>query len=143
MKVNDLTPRISKHYLLLVSALVWTFAGGLLLKRGYTFLMNYPDFIALKFAGCLIGGFIFFKLLFNKISGKHVLRIQQLPIDRPCLFSFFNFRSYLMMGIMISSGIFLRKSAAISPEYLSLIYIMMGIPLLMSSFRLYYTFFKS
>lgn len=140
MKLESLTPRISKQYLLLIAALVWTFAGGMLLFRGFSFLMAYPAFRALKISGCLIGGLVFFKLLFSGISVKHVLRIQNIPIDHPCLFSFFNVKSYLMMSIMISSGILLRKSGFISPEYLSLIYITMGIPLLMSSFRFYYSF---
>jgi hypothetical protein len=140
MKLISLTPRVSKHYLLLIAAFVWTFAGGMLLVRGYSFLTAFPAFRALKILGCLLGGLVFFKLLFAKISAKHVLRIQGMPIDRPCLFSFFNVKSYLMMGIMISSGILLRKSGVISAEYLSLIYITMGIPLLMSSFRFYYSF---
>lgn len=140
MKLDLLTPRVSKQYLLLIAALAWTFAGGMLLFRGFSFLMAFPAFRAMKVFGCLIGGFVFFKLLFSKISVKHVLRIQNIPIDHPCLFSFFNVKSYLMMGIMISSGILLRKTGIISPEYLSLIYITMGIPLLMSSFRFYYSF---
>jgi len=44
---------------------------------------------------------------------------------------------------MISMGIVLRKSEVVSPEYLSFMYVTMGIPLLMSSFRFYYTFFNS
>ena len=143
MHFETLTPRIQKTYLLLVAAVVWTFAGGMLLYRGFSFLMDYPHFLVVKIAGSAIGGLIFFKLLFFKISGKHVLRIQNLPHDHPCLFSFFNLKSYLMMTIMITSGITLRKTGVISPEYLSLIYLMMGIPLLMSSFRFYYSFFFS
>ena len=143
MHFETLAPRIQKTYLLLVAAVVWTFAGGMLLYRGFSFLMDYPYFLVVKIAGSAIGGLIFFKLLFFKISGKHVLRIQNLPHDHPCLFSFFNLKSYLMMTIMITSGITLRKTGVISPEYLSLIYLMMGIPLLMSSFRFYYSFFFS
>lgn len=143
MNITFLTPRIPKTYLLLVAALVWTFAGGMLLFRGYTFLMEYPYFIAIKLVGCALCGLLFFKLLFVRISQKHVLRIRNLPIDHPCLFSFFNLKSYLMMTLMISSGIALRITGVISPEYLSLIYVTMGIPLLMSSFRFYFSFFYS
>ena len=143
MHIDSYTPRVPRTYLLLIAALVWTFAGGMLLVRGYFSLLAYPHFFVYKIMGCVIGGLIFFKLLFFKISGKHVLRIQNLVIEKPCLFSFFNGRSYLMMTIMITSGITLRKTGAISPEYLSLVYITMGIPLLMSSFRFYYSFFFS
>jgi hypothetical protein len=143
MRFESLTPRISKHYLLFIAALVWTFAGGMLEYRGYSYIMAYPHFLVIRIIVCILGGTLFFNLLFSKISGKHVARILNLSIERPCIFSFFNWKSYLMMGIMISSGIMLRITGAVSPEYLSLIYITMGIPLLMSSFRFYYSFFKS
>ncbi|MBA4410930.1 MAG: hypothetical protein Q8S54_15585 [Bacteroidota bacterium] len=143
MKIDVLTPRVSKHYLLFIAALVWTFAGGMLLFRGLTFPDSQPSHLMLKLLSGLLAGLLFFWLLFNRISAKHVLRIQNLPIGQPCLFSFFNVRSYLMMFSMITFGILLRKSGFISPENLSLMYIMMGIPLLMSSFRFYQTFFSS
>jgi len=143
MSFDSFTPRISKIYLLLVAAFVWTFAGGMLLYRGYSMSIPFPHFLVLKITGCIFAGLLFFTLLFTKISKKYVLRIRNLPIDHPCVFSFFNLKSYLMMVVMISSGIILRKTGVVSPEYLSLIYVTMGIPLLMSSFRFYTSFFYS
>lgn len=142
MRFDGLTPRVSKIYLLLIAAMVWTFAGGMLLFRGYFFLLESHHLLLLKILSCFSGGIVFYILLFDRISQKHIIRIKGLSVERPCVFSFFNWKSYLMMAVMISSGIMLRKSGAVSPEYLSLIYITMGIPLLMSSFRFYYTYFK-
>lgn len=141
MYFRSLTPRVPKNYLLLIAAMVWSFAGGMLLFRGYLFSEDFPENRIIKTIGCLVGGIVFFILLFQKISRKHMNRIQNLSPDRPCVFSFFSFKSYLMMGFMISGGIFLRKSGVVSAEYLALIYITMGIPLLMSSFRFYANFF--
>lgn len=73
---------------------------------------------------------------------KHSRRIINMEEQRPCLFSFFNFRSYLMMALMISMGILLRKTGIVPLSYLSFFYILMGIPLLMSSFRFYYYGFR-
>ncbi len=143
MRFESFTPRIPKKYLLLVAAMVWTFASSMLLYRGYLFLMVNPHFLVIKIAGCLIGGLVFFQLLFVKISKKHVLRIQNLSVDHPCMFSFFNLKSYLMMAVMISTGIILRKTGAVSPEYLALLYLTMGVPLLLSSLRFYSKFFNS
>jgi hypothetical protein len=143
MNIEFFTPRVSKHYLLLVAAMVWTFAGGMLLFRGFTFNETLPQHWILELIACIIAGLLFFRLLFNRISSKHVFRIQNLSIKQPCLFSFFNFRSYLLMFSMITLGILLRISGFASKEYLSLMYITMGIPLLMSSFRFYHTFFNS
>lgn len=143
MNFDHITPRISKHYLLLVAALVWTFAGGMLLIRGFTLNVTLPQHWIVELIAGIFAGLLFFRVLFNRISSKHVLRIQNLPIGQPCLFSFFNIRSYLTMFSMITLGIMLRKSGFVSAEYLSLMYIIMGIPLLISSFRFYQTFFNS
>lgn len=143
MNLDYLTPRVSKHYLLLVAALVWTFAGGMLLLRGFTINNPLPSHWKLELLWCSIAGLLFFRLLFNRISAKHMLRIKNLPNERPVIFSFFNLKSYLMMFSMISLGITLRITGVVSPEYLSLMYVTMGIPLLMSSFRFYSAFFKS
>jgi len=143
MILDRLTLRVSKHYLLLVAALVWTFASGMLLYRGFTINNPLPPHWEVKLSLCIVAGLLFFRLLFNRISAKHVLRIKNLPIERPVIFSFFNLKSYLMMFSMITMGVTLRKTGAVSPEYLSFMYITMGIPLLMSSFRFYSTFFNS
>lgn len=140
MQLTNFIPRVSKRYLLLVAALVWTFAGGMLLFRGYALNNPLPAWWGLKLAACLVAGLLFFKLLFNRISTKHVLRIRNLTDERPLVFSFFNLKSYLMMFSMITLGVTLRKSGAVAPEYLSFLYITMGIPLLMSSFRFYNSF---
>ena len=42
---------------------------------------------------------------------------------------------------MISMGVFLRKSGIVSPFYLSVLYVTMGIPLFASDFRFYYSGF--
>jgi len=92
MYLNQVIPRVSKQYLLLVAALVWTFAGGLLLYRGFTINHPLPSHWKIEFFGCTIAGLLFFMLLFNRISAKHVLRIKNLPIENPVIFSFFNLK---------------------------------------------------
>lgn len=141
MSLNSFLPRISKHYLFLVAALVWTIAGSVLLFRGFSNIVFSGNGI-LKLIFSVLFGFLFYKLLFTRITKKHVLRIQNMKIERPVIFSFFNFRSYLMMFSMITLGVTLRLSGVVSPEYLSLMYITMGIPLLLSSFRFYNSFLR-
>jgi|ERR1035437_9042269 hypothetical protein len=135
--LQTLKPSIPKRYLLLVAALVWTFAGGILLFKGISLFFKYPELLVLKIAISVIGGGLFYLFLFSKISNKHIKRILNIEIDRPCFFSFFNVRSYVLMTIMISSGILLKKFGVISPEYLSIIDTTMGIPLFLSAFRFY------
>jgi hypothetical protein len=57
MCFESLTPRVPKNYLFLIAALVWTFAGGMLLLRGYLFAIGYSHFLVLRIVGCTVSGF--------------------------------------------------------------------------------------
>lgn len=135
---HDLKPAIPKRHLLLVAASVWLFAGGFLLFRGIRMLpeTNYPW---LKIPVAVFAGLLFFHLLFLHVSLKHITRIRSLEILRPCIFSFFDWKSYLMMTIMIISGILVRKTGWVDPQWISLFFITMSTPLLLSAVR----FFKA
>ncbi len=133
---------VSKRVLLFEAALVWTFAGGMLLFRGSSMLEASSGFSWLKIITCICSGVIFFVLVFTKISRKHVDRINNLFGERHFFYEFFNFKSYLMMAGMITMGILLRKSLIVPLASLSLAYITMGIPLLFSSFRFYLNWFN-
>jgi hypothetical protein len=131
---DRLTPRVSRHNLLLIAAGAWLTAGGILMWRSvayFTPVSGWPWMLLLA----VVGGLLFFRGMFMRISGKHILRIRNMAIERPCLFSFFNFRSYGIMAVMISGGIALRSSHLLSNQYLSLFYLLMSIPLLLSSGR--------
>jgi hypothetical protein len=133
-----LKPGIPKRYLLFVAALVWTFAGGMLFFRGFPVLVDYPHLLWLKIVISIIFGLIFYAVLFDRISSKHTQRILKMEIGRPCLFSFFNFKSYLMMALMITMGVTLRKTGIVPLQYLSAFYVTMGVPLSLSAIRFYY-----
>ena len=136
---QTLTPRIHKRYLLFIAAVVWTFAGGMLLFRGMLLFMGTGHYFWIRLMISAIGGVLFYRFLFSRISSMHTDRIVNLPLERPCLFSFFNIKSYILMTIMITAGITLRRSGIMPREYLSMLYVTMGIPLFASSVRFYYT----
>lgn len=138
--IQRLTPRIARRYLYIVAALVWTFAGSLLLFRGILLFMYDDYLIWIRLTFSIIAGILFYRLLFSNISRKHTRRIARIQLEKPCLFSFFNIKSYILMSLMITAGISLRKSGILPPVYLSVIYVTMGIPLFISSFRFYYAF---
>ena len=136
-----LKPGIPKRTLLFLAGLVWTFTGGILFYRGVTMLAENSDYLWIKLISCLIAGSVFYYFLFDKISFKHTNRIKSLALERPCAFSFFDWKSYLMMGLMISMGVVLRASGVVPSKYLSLVYITMGIPLTISAIRFYWNGF--
>lgn len=136
--LQSLKPDLPRRYLLFIAAIVWTFAGGMLLYKGSNLFLSYRNFFWLRLISSAICGILFYLLLFSKISFRHTRRIVNLKNDKPCLFSFFDLKSYILMTVMITSGILLRNSGLVAPEYLSILYITMGIPLFLSAFRFYY-----
>jgi hypothetical protein len=131
-------PSVSKHNLLFIAGLAWTTAGGILAGRGLSYLFVHGQYLGWRLAGGLFFGLIFYMLLFAKISRKHIKRIHGLNIPYPCAFSFFNLRGYLMMALMISGGIMLRRFDVINKEWLYNFYVTMGVPLLISASRFFY-----
>jgi hypothetical protein len=135
---QKLKPSVSRHNLLFIAGLAWTTAGGILMWRGLGYELKHSPHLWLNIVTGIIIGIPFYVMLFAKISRKHIKRIRGLSIPYPCAFSFFNFRSYIMMMLMITAGILLRRFDVINREYLFTFYIGMAVPLLISAFRFYY-----
>ena len=131
-------PSVSRHNLLFIAGLAWTTAGGMLMWRGLDYEIRQSPHLWLNILMGIAIGIPFYFILFAKISHKHIKRIKGLSIPYPCAFSFFNLKSYIMMMVMITSGIMLRKFDVINREYLFTFYIGMALPLLISAFRFYY-----
>jgi hypothetical protein len=130
-------PAVSKRTLLFIAGSIWLTGGGILIARALITLISIGHMLSLELISGVVLGACFYIVLFTKISKKHITRISLIKADFPCFFSFFNFRSYVMMIIMISVGIALRQSHFIDPEYLYTFYLIMGIPLLFSAIRFF------
>ncbi|MBB3188673.1 hypothetical protein [Microbacter margulisiae] len=130
--------RIDKRHLLFVAAMAWLVASGMLFWRSTTYFELRKGW-KLETAASLVGGILFFRVLFLRISSKHIKRIISLEKRKPSVFSFFSKRSYLLMAIMISGGVLLRESHILPTYDLSFFYFFMGTPLFLSSIR----FFKA
>jgi len=131
-------PSVSKHNLLFIAGLAWSAAGGILAGRGLSYMVQHSQHPGVRISGGLIVGGFFYILLFAKISQKHIKRIRGLNIPYPCAFSFFNIRGFIMMAVMITAGILLRRFELIDKEWLCTFYITMGVPLLISASRFFY-----
>jgi hypothetical protein len=136
-------PSVSRRSLLLVAGCAWTMAGGILISRALLELWSIHHYIWMEILTGILLGTIFYMVLFARISKKHITRITLITIDNPCFFSFFDFRSYIMMAIMITGGIVLRKMDIINHEILYTFYLTMGIPLLVSAFRFFSRYRKN
>lgn len=141
--LNTFKPSVPKRYLLFVAAMVWTFAGGMLFFRGFLALKFNTLGVLEEEGASIVLGIVFYVFMFSRISLKHIQRMKNNTNEYPCVFSFFNWRSYILMSIMISMGVTLRLTGIVPIQYLSLFYICMGTPLLLSSLRFYIHGFKS
>lgn len=139
MKIESWIPRTTKRVLLFIAAIIWTYAGVMLLSKGMGMMNMDPDYFQFRLAGSIVGGALFYLILFTRISKKYVNRILYLENDHPSIFAFFNLKGYVMMAGMISLGVVLRTSGIVAPFYLSIVYVTMGIPLFISSLRFYYS----
>ena len=141
MDFSRLKPAVPKRVLLFVAALLWTVAGSMLLFKGFGMLDREVSLLWIKLGVTFLAGLLFYWKVFAGLSLKHTLRILAMKVDNPCLFAFFNVHSYLMMVLMISMGVTLRKTGWIAPSNLAYLYLTMSVPLMLSSVRFYYTGF--
>lgn len=131
-------PKVSKRILLFEAGIVWLFASFMLCRKGFIFLRELDALNVWVVIACVLGGIVFFRVMFLKISSKHIRRIHLLDEDARHIFAFFNIKGYIMMAGMISLGVILRKTGLIPVKPLSYFYFFMGTPLFLSGIRFIY-----
>jgi hypothetical protein len=141
--LERIKPGVPRRSLLFIAGCAWSIAGGILITRSLIYLIGMNHHLPIEIAIGMVFGLLFYLLLFARISKKHITRINLIEIDNPCFFSFFNFRSYLLMAIMITGGITLRLSGLVNPEIIYTFFLCMGIPLLVSAWRFFYSYGKN
>jgi len=137
-RFKNLKPAVPKRYLLFVAASVWTLAGLILWFRAAAMVIQEHFSLLWSIAIAITWGVLFYLLIFARISLKHTRRIFKIELERPCVFSFFSGRSYILMVVMISSGVFLRLSGAVDTVIIGVFYMIMGVPLVLSSVRFWH-----
>jgi len=126
-----LKPAVPRRTLFFVAAGIWFLAGAILLYRGTQLLPGKTLLLAVG----LCGGLLFFRLVFLRISNRHITRIRVIPHARPCLFSFLDWRGYGLMTLMITGGVLVRTSGILPASVLGTFFVGMGTPLVVSSVR--------
>ena len=141
--LHKLKPGVSRRTLLFIAGVVWVIAGYGLFVRAIVQLLTLNHYLYLDLSIGLAGGIGFYLILFKRISKKHINRIGNIKVEKPCFFSFFSWRSYLMMIVMISGGITLRKLDFIDTEYFYTFYMMMCVPLFISAIRFFIAWYRN
>lgn len=133
-KFEKYKPAVSTNVLLLTAGLVWMGTGIMLISMAVTWLSKAISINIYLYAGTgVILAMPIHHFGFLKIVDKNIERLLEMK-DKRCLFSFVPWKSYLIIIVMIAMGMTLRHSA-IPKEYLSIIYIGIGLALFLSSIR--------
>jgi hypothetical protein len=132
-------PAVTNNILVFVAGIVWILVGIMLLFIAFSWLTALPRPVAhvSEFAG-LVLALLIHHFGFLKIAGKNLDRIRAMPGKR-CLFAFIPWKSYLIVAVMIILGAVLRH-LPIPRQYLSVLYISIGLALVLSSVRYLRTF---
>jgi len=127
-------PAVSKSFLLFLAGFMWIAVGIMLTSFATRWLIAYGKSLALLYAAVgLALSLVIHHYGFLRIVDKNLGRISKMEGKR-CAFSFITWRSYIIVAMMITMGIMLRHSA-IPKQYLSILYIGIGMALILSSIR--------
>jgi hypothetical protein len=134
-------PGVKRHFLLAMAGGMWLGVGILLLTFSYTWLHPLPPGLTALFGGVGIAAALAISRFgFLKIVDKNVKRI--LPMEgKRCAFAFMSWKSYLLVAVMVTLGITIRRSSFPKP-YLSILYTGIGLALILSSVRYWRVFFS-
>lgn len=141
--LKQLKPGLPKNWLLLAAGLMWTGVGIFLISLAWGWIFNQTVEKRWIFwiPGLLLAGLIYI-FGFSKLARKNSQRIQNMPIDKPCLFAFQEWHSYPLVLFMIALGITLRKFTPIPKPLLGILYIGIGGGLGSASFHYYQAIYK-
>jgi hypothetical protein len=137
--LSSYKPGIPKKWLLLISGILWLVASWFLFKKGTYYLFDYSHHILFNIVIGFICGILFFFIVFHRIANKYIQRIVKLDSEKPCLFSFTGIKGYIMIVVMISAGLLLRKIQIIDTMSLHVFFICMGTALFFASLKFFYS----
>jgi hypothetical protein len=125
----QLKPGVPRYIHLLLAACLWSIAGIFLMTRGMSWLMASEKlWLALP---AVIAGSLKSYFLLDNSARKGVYRILALA-DGTCLGAVYSIKTWLLVLVMIGSGVLLRHSS-LPRELLGAVYMTIGWALFFSS----------
>jgi hypothetical protein len=127
-----LKPGVPRPWLLAIAGVMWAAVGVMLWHLAWRWLkgLSVPVAAGIAAAG-LVAGVVVYKFGFSKIVGKNIRRISDKP-EKPCVFAFQAWKSYLLIAVMIALGVTMRHSAMPRGD-LAFIYSTIGTALMFGS----------
>ena len=137
MNYSKLKPAVNRKWLIIISGLMWSGVGIFLNVLGFGWLkyLNIMQILITILIG-LLAGWSIARFGFGNIAIKNVNRILAYP-KHACVFAFQEWKSYVLIAVMMSLGIILRTTGLIPKFILAPMYIGIGTALFLASFKYY------
>lgn len=121
--------KVKKQYLLLLACLVWTIAGANIVRIGFEAYAGYLTVLNIFLSVVVFAVFQF--LIFGKLVKKHTGRILAYE-ERQWFLKFFDRKSFIIMAVMMTGGIWLRVSGVAPERFIAVFYSGLGVSLLLA-----------
>jgi hypothetical protein len=136
MTLKSLKPAVSKTWLIALAGLMWSVVGLMLCRLAYHWLavIRWREVVPLELLGIVLA-LTAHQFLFSRIAQKNIARLSLLT-EKTCIFAFQRWKSYFLIGLMITVGIALRNLPVPRP-YLAILYSTVGGALFLASLQYY------
>lgn len=121
---------VKKETLLFFAGVVWTIAGINILRIG---ILSYLSYLTWRNLCVSFAVFLVFQMgIFGRLVQKHTKRICAYVEERKRWFYFFDRKSFLIMAVMMSAGIYFRMCGYVPIEWIAVFYSGLGTALCMA-----------
>ncbi|MCJ7784052.1 MAG: hypothetical protein MUP41_08960 [Desulfobacterales bacterium] len=136
MTLKSLKPAVSKTWLIALAGLMWSVVGLMLCRLAYHWLavIRWREVVPLELLGIVLA-LTAHQFLFSRIAQKNIARLSLLT-EKTCIFAFQRWKSYFLIGLMITVGIALPNLPVPRP-YLAILYTTIGGALFLASLQYY------
>ena len=122
--------KVKKKTLLFIACAVWSVAGFNILRIG---LLSYSPYISVINILLSLAVFTVFQyFVLGRLVKKHTARIQNYEEERQFFMKFFDIKSFIIMAVMMSGGIYLRASSLAPERFIAVFYTGLGSSLLLA-----------
>ena len=135
---SKLKPAVRKPWLILSAGLMWSGVGVLLCKYVYEWVtpLSLGQVVLVLFGGLILATMIY-RFGFSHLADKNIRRIAAIPGEKACWFAFQEWKSYPLVAVMISMGIYLRVYSPFPEPLLAVMYLGIGGSLFLASLHYY------
>lgn len=114
---------MTKRHLILMNALLWSFAAYKILGKGLPCLWEDRRWWIILICLVIAAGFI---MMFNRVSGKYTRRIHELEGERFPFYMFMSPKGYVLIAFMMTLGISMSHIPGMPDAFFAAFYPALG-----------------